>query len=830
MVKRGAVVLLALGSLVVVVGAYLRRKPGPTTRASGEKGSVSTDKRENGGIRWSFGGSLPGATPFDADLVKRLDAAWAGRPRGEKPRTRHLKPDGSPRYTNRLYLETSPYLRQHAHNPVNWYSWGDEAFDTARRLHRPVFLSVGYSTCHWCHVMEEESFEDEEVARFLNANYVAIKVDREERPDVDAIYMNAVQMLTGGGGWPMSVATTPDRKPFFGGTYFPRKQFLDLLGQLRKAYDSEPDRVAQAAEQITRRIQQNMSQVAPMGSPDASAFSQAADYYRSRFDGTWGGMRGGMKFPSSLPIRFLLRLYRRTGQQDLLRMATLTLDRMAAGGMHDQVGGGFHRYSTDQQWLVPHFEKMLYDNALLTMGSLEAYQVTGERRYADVAREILRYVERDMTSPEGAFYSATDADSPAPSGRREEGWFFTWTPDEIEAALDPRRARTVEAWFDVTSRGNFEGRNILHTGKPLTEVAKALGMAPEEVRSTIDEARDILYDARSKRPPPLRDDKILTAWNGLMISAHARAALVLGDSRYAQRAERAAGFLLQKLRKGERLFRSFKDGRAQHDGYLDDYAFLTAGLLDLFEATGDTRWLREAISFDRVIETHYEDSSNGGFFLTADDHEHLLARERPSYDGAEPAGSSVEILNLLRLSELTTNEAYRKRAAHAFMPLGGVLRNSPAAVSETLLALDFFLDSAKEIVIVTHGSRAEAEPLLARLRTTYVPNRVLLVAEEGPSLGELGRLTPLVQGKVADKNQATAYVCKRGVCDLPTTDPAVFEKQIRQVDPLPGAVEKQRVSGEHRALLDVYSAQQESLAGSLKREIATIFKASAMVG
>jgi hypothetical protein len=433
---------------------------------------------------------------------------------------------------------------------------------------------------------------------------------------------------------------------------------------------------------------------------------------------------------------------------------------------------------------------MLYDNALLAMTYLEAYQATGEKRYAGVVRETLRYVERDMTSPEGAFYSATDADSPAPSGRREEGWFFTWIPDEIEVALDPRRARIVEAWFDVTPRGNFEGRNILHTGKPLTEVAKALGLAPGEVRSTIDEAPDILYDARSKRPPPLRDEKILTAWNGLMISAHARAALVLGDPRYAQRAERAAGFLLKNLRKGERLSRSFKDGRAKHAGYLDDYAFLTAALLDLFEATGNLRWLREAISLDRVVEAHYEDRSNGGFFMTADDHERLLARERPSYDGAEPAGSSVEILNLLRLSELTTNQSYRKRAERAFMPLGGALRNSPGTVSEALLALDFLLDSAKEIVIVTRRSRSEAEPLLARLRTTYVPNRVLLVATEGPALGELARLSPLVKGKVACKDGPMAYVCKRGVCDLPTADPAVFEKQIRQIDLLPGSVEK----------------------------------------
>jgi len=786
MVRSGAIALLALGSLVAAALNF-RQRPGSPPVASGPSGTPTSNTSGcTTGARWTFGGPLPGATPFDDALVRMLQAAWAARPPGERPRTRHLNPDGSPKYTNRLYLETSPYLRQHAHNPVNWYSWGDEAFDTARRLHRPVLLSVGYSTCHWCHVMEEQSFEDEKIARFMNENYVAIKVDREERPDVDAIYMSAVQMLTGGGGWPMTVAATPDRKPFFGGTYFPPAEFLDLLGQLRKAYDSEPDRVSQAAEQITRRVQQTMSQVAAQGRPDASALTRAADSYRSRFDGEWGGLKGRMKFPSSLPVRYLLRVYRRTRQEDLLRMVTLTLDRMAAGGMHDQVGGGFHRYSTDPHWLVPHFEKMLYDNALLGMAYLEGYQATGQKRYADIVREILLYAERDMTSPEGAFYSATDADSPGPTGRREEGWFFTWTPEEIREVVDPRRARIAEAWFGVTSKGNFEGRNILYTPKPLAEVAEAIGMPQEQVRTAIEESREILYEARRQRPPPLRDEKILTAWNGLMISAHARAALVLGNERYARRAERAAEFLLRKLRKGERLYRSFKDGRAQHDAYLDDYAFLTAGLLDLFEATGDTRWLREAISLDRVIETHYEDRSNGGFFLTADDHERLLARERPGYDGAEPAGSSVEMLNLLRLSELTTNEAYRNRAERALTALGGVLPNAP----EALLALDFYLDSAKEIVIVTHGSRAEAEPLLARLRTAYVPNRVLLVAAEGRSLADLARLVPLVQGKVAGKGQAMAYVCKRGVCDLPTTEPGVFEKQIRQVDPLPVTVGK----------------------------------------
>jgi uncharacterized protein len=788
--KGGAIAILALGSLFAAALRF-RQKAGSPTGDSGPAAAGSSRRGgETTGRRWSFGGPLPGGTPFDDALVRRLQAAWAARPPGERPRTRHLNPDGSPKYTNRLYLETSPYLRQHAHNPVNWYSWGDEAFETARKLHRPVLLSVGYSTCHWCHVMEEQSFEDEQIARFMNENYVAIKVDREERPDVDAIYMSAVQMLTGSGGWPMTVAATPDRKPFFGGTYFPPAEFLNLLGQLRKAYDSEPDRVAQAAEEITRRVQQSMSQVVAPGRPDASALTRAAGLYRNLFDRKWGGLTGRMKFPSSLPVRYLLRVYRRTREEDLLRMVTLTLDRMAAGGMHDQVGGGFHRYSTDPQWLVPHFEKMLYDNALLAMAYLEAYQATGEKRYADIVREILVYVERDMTSPEGVFYSATDADSSGPSGRREEGWFFTWTPEEIREVVDPRRARIAEAWFGVTAKGNFEGRNILNTPKPLAEVAEALGMPQEQVRAAIEESKEILYEARRQRPPPLRDEKILTAWNGLMISAHARAALALGNERYAQRAEKAAGFLLQKLRRGERLYRSFKDGRAQHDAYLDDYAFLAAGLLDLFEATGEARWLREAISLDRVLEAHYEDRSGGGFFLTADDHERLLARERPSYDGAEPSGSSVQMLNILRLSELTGNEAYRKRAERALAALGGAFQSSPTAVSEALIALDFFLDSAKEIVIVMHQSRVEAEPLLARLRAAYVPNRVLLVVPEGKQLADLARLVPLVEGKVAAKSQAMAYVCKRGVCELPTADPAVFEKQIRQVDPLPVAAEK----------------------------------------
>jgi hypothetical protein len=741
--------------------------------------------------------SLPGASPFPTDLTDGLRAKWAARDPSYKPRTRHLLPDGSPKYTNRLFLESSPYLLQHAHNPVSWYPWDDDAFETARRLGRPVLLSVGYSTCHWCHVMEEESFDDEEIARFLNENYVVIKVDREERPDVDAIYMSAVQIMTGGGGWPMTVWLTPERKPFFGGTYFPardgdrgaRMGFLTLLRRLKEAYTgAQADRVSETSARLAEAIRQNLAP-APGGKelPAAGVLESAAAHYRSRYDGIHGGVAGAPKFPSGLPLRFLLRYHRRTQDANALQMATQTLEKMAAGGMYDQVGGGFHRYSTDERWLVPHFEKMLYDNALLAMAYLEAHQATGREEFGRVAREILRYVERDMTSPEGAFYSATDADSPTPDGRREEGWFFTWTPDELRAVLDEEQARVVIAYYGVSSRGNFEGRNILHVARPLADVARDLGLSLEKARAVIEESKDRLYAARAKRPPPLRDDKILAAWNGLIIAAHAQAALVLGDERYAERAARAATFVLTRMRQDGRLLRSYKGAQARHTGYLDDYAFLIAGLLDLYEATGEPRWLKEALALDGVLEGSYEDKGHGGYFMTSHDHEALLAREKPAYDGAEPSGNSVQALNLMRLHELTTQDRYRQRAERTLQAFGGRLSQSPAALSEMLLAADFHLDTPKELVIVTPHSRTDAEALLARLRSTFVPNRVLTVVAEGSDLAAQSQLVPLLQGKVTRNGQATAYVCEQRVCKLPTSDPEVFARQIQKVEPLKGS-------------------------------------------
>jgi uncharacterized protein YyaL (SSP411 family) len=701
-------------------------------------------------------------------------------------------PDGSALYTNRLLLETSPYLLQHAHNPVNWYPWGDEAFDRAREQGRPVLLSVGYSTCHWCHVMEEESFEDEAIARYMNEKYVAIKVDREERPDVDAIYMRAVQLLSGRGGWPMTVWLTPDREPFFAGTYFPARDgdrgasmgFLTLLQRFRELYDQDPNRVAGAATALTHEVRAGLTPAAGgSGPPPEGVLAEAFRFYRDHYDAENGGLSGAPKFPSSLPIRFLLRQHRRTADAASLDMATRTLERMAAGGIHDHLGGGFHRYATDERWLVPHFEKMLYDNALLTLAYLEGYQATGREALAGVARETLEYVAREMSAPEGGFFSATDADSLGPEGHREEGYFFTWTPEEIADTLGVERARPMLAYYGVTEEGNFEGRSILSTPRSLEAVAGELEVGIDALEAGLERSRKRLREVRSARPPPLRDEKSLAAWNGLMISAFARAGFVLGDDGYAARAARAADFVLARMREGDLLHRSFKDGRARLRGYLDDYAFVIAGLLDLYETTGEPRWLRAAIDLDAVLARSFEDPEGGGYFLTGEGHEPLLAREKPALDGAEPSGNSVQALNLLRLHELTTDDGYRRRAERTLAALGPSLSIHPSALPEMLLALDFHYDVAKEIVIVT-PSREEAEPFLAELRRAFVPNRVLAVVEVA-DVAERAELVPLVRDKLAQDGRPTVYVCERQVCRRPTTDPDVFARQIQAKSALP---------------------------------------------
>jgi hypothetical protein len=741
--------------------------------------------------------ALPGAEPFDLELAARLELAVAQRGPSYQPRTRHRGANGSPVYTNRLVLESSPYLQQHAHNPVNWYPWGAEAFATAMRLGRPVLLSVGYSTCHWCHVMEEESFEDEEIARYINANYVAIKVDREELPDVDSIYMAAVQRITGGGGWPMTVWLTPDRKPFYGGTYFPPRAgargahigFLEILQKLAGEYRDNRDGMVAIGDQLAQMIQRMMAP--PPGTTldratAARALANAADMYAARFDPAQGGTTGQPKFPSSMPVRFLLRYHRRTNEQKFLDMAVLTLEKMAAGGMYDHAGGGFHRYATDERWLVPHFEKMLYDNALLALAYMEGYQATGRAEFAEVAREILRYVQRDMTSPQGGFYSATDADSKNALGHAEEGAFFTWTPAELASALDPRSHALAMAYFGVSEAGNFDGRNVLHTPRPLAQVAAELDMDVAGARDRIAQIKDTLYQARKKRSPPLRDEKILSAWNGLMISALARAAMALGpgEGDYLAQARRAAEFVLARMRSQTGLWRSHVDGQARVPGYLDDHAFFIAGLMDLFEATGESRYLDEAVALDRVLARRFEDVESGGFFMASAEHDALLAREKPSRDGAIPSGNSIAAMNLLRLYELTTEPSYLARAEKLFEEMSAVLLGNPLALSEMLLALDFWTDASKQIVIVTPSSRAEAQPFLAVLSRAFVPSAVVVVVTEAEAMGALAGQVPVIREKTAQRGQTTAYVCEQQRCELPTRDPQKFREQVVKAAPL----------------------------------------------
>jgi len=740
-------------------------------------------------------GTPPGVEKFNADLLRKFEKMKELRGKDYQPRTKHKRADGWANYTNRLFLESSPYLIQHAHNPVNWYPWGDEAFDTAKKLNRPVLLSIGYSTCHWCHVMEEESYEDEEIAQYLNENYIIIKVDREERPDIDSIYMSAVQAITGSGGWPLNVWLTPDKKPFYGGTYFPARDgdrgarvgFLTLVKKLKEIYDTEHDKVERSSQQLTQFIQKRLRPQSGDRLRGEGPIHRAMAHYKDSFDAEYGGIARAPKCPSSLPVRLLFRYYRRTGDEQILRMAETTLAKMASGGIYDHAGGGFHRYATDRQWLVPHFEKMLYDNALLIMAYLEGYQVTGDESFKRIAEEILRYVKRDMTSPKRAFYSATDADSLTPGGHREEGYFFTWTPEELDRVLGKDRSTVIRAYYAVSSAGNFEGRNILHTPKIASEVAKSLKIPTARLRSMVEESNELLYQHRNRREPPLRDEKVLTAWNGLMISAHARAGLVLGDPIYTERAIKAADFILKHLYIQNRLYRSYKDTQAKQLAFLDDYAFFIAALIDLYEASNNIMWLKKAIELDGILEKYHADDENGGFFMTGSDHEALIVREKPGYDGAEPSGNSVAVLNLLRLGEFTFKDEYRIRAQKALTSFLGSPDINPLAYSEMLIALDFFLDSPKEIVIVTpEGKPKEREAFLRAFRKQFVPNRVLIVVTEGKELESHARVIPLIQGKHALNGKTTAYVCEKAYCKLPALDPALFSQQIGEVLKLKG--------------------------------------------
>jgi hypothetical protein len=765
--------------------------------------SLSCKKKERAADPPAAAASLPGVE-LDAALAGKLAAALAARGPDYVPRTRHKDATGEPRYTNRLILEASPYLLQHAHNPVNWFPWGDEAFAEARRLGRPVFLSIGYSTCHWCHVMEEESFEDPEIARVLNERYIAIKVDREERPDIDSIYMAAVQAMGQGGGWPLNVWLTADREPFFGGTYFApragvrgaRVGFVEILARAREQFDKNPAGVAAAAKKIAGAIAASNQPPAGAEIPGPGVLLAAAELYRQQIDRVDGGLRpparDRSKFPSAFPNRALLRVARRSGDGELRDMVAMTLRRMAAGGIYDQLGGGFHRYSTDPQWLVPHFEKMLYDNAQLAVAYLEGYQATGDPELARIAGDILAYVAREMTAASGGFYSATDADSLTASGEREEGVYFVWSPDQLRAALGDD-AQLAAAYWGVEPGGNWEGASILTARRSAAEVGAGRGLDESTARDKLGELRDKLLAVRARRPPPLRDDKILAAWNGLMISGFARAARVLGDGRhpdprargarldYLSHATRAADFVQDHMIDGGRLARAYRDGRAYNTGFAEDYAFVIAGFIDLFEASGDPRWLARALSLQKTFDAHYRGPS-GAYYQTADDAEVLLAREIPDRDGAIPSANSVAALNLLRLYELTSDAELLAAADRILAAFAPTLAANPAAMSELLLAVDFRHDVARQVVLVAPAELGQLGALDAVVARSFAPSAVVIRAVEGDE--PLARATPLADGKSALRGEPTAYVCEQNRCKLPTRDPAVLASQLAEVNRL----------------------------------------------
>jgi uncharacterized protein len=672
------------------------------------------------------------------------------------------------RKTNRLIHETSPYLKQHAYNPVDWFPWSDEALAEAKRLDRPIFLSIGYSACHWCHVMEHESFEDPEVAELLASNFISIKVDREERPDLDQIYMTAVQLLTQHGGWPMTVFLTPDLQPFYGGTYFPPEDrygmpsFKKVVNAIADAWKNRRSDVLNNAAHLTAGINESMKLEATAGASvqaEAEPLLRNAAMMLSRiFDSHHGGFGRAPKFPHPMEIRLLLRIAQRFGDDGALEMATKSLDHMAMGGMYDQLGGGFHRYSTDERWLVPHFEKMLYDNALLSMAYLEAYQTTNKEYYREIAAETLNYVLREMTGPDGAFYSTQDADSEG-----VEGKFFVWTQAEIESLLGVDDAKLFCSVYDVTPHGNWEGHSILHLTRPLDVEAKMLSMTLDLLKSRLNACKSKLLAARSKRIWPGRDEKILTAWNGLMIASFAKAAQVLEQPSFTHAAARAADFLLTTMRRPDgRLWRTTFAGAAPKlNGYLEDYAYLIDALVTLYETTFESRWIAAAVSLARVMIEQCWDETEGGFYFTGKDHESLIARNKDPHDNATPSGNSMAVTGLLRLAKLTGDADLLAKATRTLELFRGLMSRSPTAAGQMLTALDFATAPVKEIVVVGDANHPDVIAALRQLRRPFRPHQVVAwqASDADASL-------PLLKERKA-LGTVTTYVCENFTCQAP---------------------------------------------------------------
>ncbi len=695
------------------------------------------------------------------------------------------------KYTNRLIHETSPYLLQHAHNPVDWYPWGEEALQKAQQEDKPILLSVGYSACHWCHVMEHESFENEQIAAIMNQYFVPIKVDREERPDIDAVYMQAIQAMTQHGGWPMTVFLTPDGRPFYGGTYFPPQDrtygshtkvpgFSSILLSMAKIYQEQRAEVEEQARQLADFLKQHSN--APLltgynrfSAPQLSVLLTASQKLADAFDKIDGGFGTAPKFPNTMALELLLRIHMHWRDGELpppqeqngpseLEMVELSLEHMAHGGIYDQLGGGFHRYSVDDKWLVPHFEKMLYDNALLSRIYLHTYVVTGNPFYRRIAEETLDYVVREMTSPKGGFYSTQDADSEG-----EEGKFFLWTPAEVTRELSPEDARLFMRYYDVTDQGNFEGKNILHVKQKPQKIADNSGITLEEFQISLKRNRDRLFAVRERRVKPGRDEKILTSWNGLMLRSFAEAARYLKRPDYLQMAVKNATFLLSQLRQDGRLLRTYKDGRARLNGYLEDYTFLADGLLALYEASFDVHWFAEARALvDQAIDL-FTDEQHGGFFDTGSDHEMLINRPKNIMDNAVPAGNSIAMDVLLRLATFSGSSEYQQRADEYLLSIADVMVQHPLAFGHALGALDFAISSQKEFAIIGDLQAADTQALLTVINSRYLPNSVL--ASASPTDLQAAETIALLADRPAKDGKATAYVCQNFTCQAPVTMP-----------------------------------------------------------
>ena len=680
---------------------------------------------------------------------------------------------------NRLIHETSPYLLQHAHNPVDWYPWGEEALEKAKQEDKPILLSIGYSACHWCHVMERESFENVDIARTMNESFVSIKVDREERPDLDSIYMQAVQALTGQGGWPMTVFLTPQGEPFYGGTYFPPEDrggmpgFHGVLKAMDEAYRTRRGDVGKATSELVNRLQQTSRIKSNTDLLTRDVLNEAFLHLAAGFDEQNGGFGDAPKFPQPMIYDFLLRYQHSTNNEKALQMLNLSLEKIALGGMYDQLGGGFHRYSTDSYWLVPHFEKMLYDNALLSRLYLHAFQATGHDLYLRIVQETLDYVLREMTDEEGGFYSSQDADSEG-----EEGKFFVWTPKEVEEALGEEDAHIFNAYYDVTSVGNFEGKNILNVPRDAETVTDELDVTPEHLEEVLQRGKKALLEVRERRVPPARDDKILTAWNGLMLRSFAEAAAVLQREDYRNAAIANATFITRDLQKEGRLLRTYRDGQAKLKGYLEDYSFLADGLMAVYELTFDQRWLDEARRLvDDMVDLFWEEDEEV-FYDTGKDHEALLVRPRELFDNAIPSGSSVAAEVLLRMALLTGEEEYRRKATATLHSMGPLLSQYASGMGRWLAALDFYLHQPKEVAIVGSLESRETKALLEVVHNLYLPNKVVVGMEEDDPMGS--NPLPLLRFRTKVQGAPTAYVCENYVCQLPVTDPEDLAQQLEE--------------------------------------------------